>query len=112
MHNLIKTVGIFFKYSPKKQIILKECVESFTRGPVESVIKTIYLRKLKLLCHKRWIERHTSIFYFCALFRVIICLEIITQNDNDSRKWDRKSITEANSLLHIVCSSSFLVSLN
>ena len=52
-------------------------------------------------------------FFFCTFFGVIIyCLEIITQNDDESRKWDRKSITEADGLLHIMCSSSFLVALN
>ena len=80
---------------------------------MENGIKTIYLRKAKLLCDKRCVERHTSIFDFCTLFGVIIyCLEIVTQNDDESRKWDRKSITEADGLLHIMCSSSFLVALN
>ena len=113
MLNVIKTVGIFFKYSPKKQVLLKECVESFKRGALENGIKAIYLRKVKLLCDTRWVERHASIFDFCTLFRVIIyCLEIITQNDDESRKWDRKSITEAHGLLHNMCSSSFLAALN
>ena len=90
MLNVIKTVGILFKYSPKKQVLLEECVESFNRGAVENGTKTMYLRKVKLLCDSRWVERHTSIFDFCTLFGVIIyCLEIITQNDDESRKWDR-----------------------
>ena len=80
---------------------------------MENGTKTIYLRKVKLLCDTRRIEQHISIFDFCTLFGVIIyCLEIITQNDDESRKWDRKSITEAGGLLHIMCSSSFLVALN
>lgn len=40
------------------------------------------------------------------------CLEIIIQNDDNSRKGERKSVTEANGLLHNFCSSSFLVDLN
>ena len=113
MLNVVKTVGILFKYSPKKQVLLEQCVESFNRGPVENGTRTIYLRKVKLLCNTRWIERHTSIFYFCTFFGVLIyCLEIITQNDDESRKWDRKSITKPGGLLHIMCSSSFLVALN
>ena len=80
---------------------------------MENGTKTMYLRKVKLLCDSRWVERHTSIFDFCTSFGVIIyCLEIITQNDDESRKWDRKSITEADDLVHILCSSSFLVALN
>ena len=75
--------------------------------------KTVYLRKVKLLCNTRWVELHTSIFDFYTLFGfVIYCLEIIIQNDDESRKWDRKSVTEADGLLHIMCSSSFLVVLN
>ena len=53
---VIKTVHILFKYSPKKHILLEKCVESFNRGPVENGIKTIYLRKVKLLSNKRWVE--------------------------------------------------------
>ena len=85
--NVIKTVGILFKYSPRKQVLQEECVEFFNRGAVEYGTKTIYLRKVKLLCDTRWVERHTSIFDFYTLFGVIIyCLEIITQNDDESRK--------------------------
>ena len=80
---------------------------------MENGTKTIYLRKVKLLCDTRRIEQHISIFDFCTLFGVIIyCLEIITQNDDESRKWDRNSITEADGLPHIICTSSFLVALN
>ena len=38
MLNVIKTVGILFKYSPKKQVLLEECVESFNRAAVENGI--------------------------------------------------------------------------
>ena len=87
MLNVIKTVGILFKYSPKKQVLLEECVESFNRGAVENGTKTMYLRKVQLLCDTRWVERHTSIFDFSTLFGVkIYYLEIITQNDDESRK--------------------------
>ena len=70
MLNVIKTVGIFFKYSPKKQVLLEECVESFNRGALEKGIETIYLRKVKLLCDTRRIERHTSFLVAlnCAQF--------------------------------------------
>ena len=78
MLNVTKFVGILFKYYPKKRVLLEECVESFNRGAVENVIKTISLRKVKLLCNTRWVERHTSIFDFCTLFGVTTyCLEII-----------------------------------
>ena len=56
MLNDIKTVGILFKYFPKKQVLLEECVESFNRGAVENGTKTIYPRKVKLLCDKRRLE--------------------------------------------------------
>ena len=111
MLNVIKTVGIFLSIPLRNKYY--ENFESFNRCALENGIKTIYLRKVKLLCDRRWVERHTSIFDFCTLFGVIIyCLEIITQNDDESRKWDRKSITEADGLLHIMGRSSFLVALN
>ena len=53
MLNDIKTVGILFKYFPKKQVLLEECVESFNRGAMENGTKTMYLRKVKLLCDTR-----------------------------------------------------------
>ena len=68
MLNVIKTVGILFTYSPEKQVLLEECVESFNRGAVQDGTKTIYLRKVKLLCKTRWIERHV-IFLFLYLVR-------------------------------------------
>ena len=68
MLNVIKTVGILFTYSPEKQVLLEECVESFNRGAVQDGTKTIYLRKVKLLCNTRWIERHV-IFLFLYLVR-------------------------------------------
>ena len=37
---------------------------------MENGIKTIYLRKVKLLCDTRRVEQHTSIFDFCTLFGV------------------------------------------
>ena len=53
---------------------------------MENGVKTKYLRKIKLLCDTRWVERHTSSFDFCTLFGVIIhCLKIITQSDNARR---------------------------
>ena len=69
MLNVIKTVGILFKYSPKKQVLLEECVESFNRGAVENGTKTMYLRNVQLLCDTRWVERHTSNFSFFYLVR-------------------------------------------
>ena len=39
-------------------------------------------------------------------------MELIRQNYDENRKWDRKSITEANALLQNISSSPFLVSLS
>ena len=36
---------------------------------------------------------------------MIHCLEIVRQNDDESRKWDRKSITVANDLFQNMYSS-------
>ena len=39
-------------------------------------------------------------------------MEVIRQDDVEGRKWDRKSVTEANGLLQNIYSSSFLVTLS
>ena len=53
MLNVIRTVGILFKLSPKKQVLLQECVEYFNRSAVENGTKIMYLRKVNLLCDTR-----------------------------------------------------------
>ena len=113
MVDIIKTLGLLFKHSPTKQALLEQCVESFNSGAMENGIKTIYLRKVKFLCRTRWVEQHTSILDLCILLGCIIpCLELIRQNYDENRKWDRKSITEANALLQNIYSSPFLVTLS
>ena len=99
MADIMKTVVILFKYSPTKQALLEQCIESFNRGAVENGIQTIYLRKVKLLCNPIWVEQHNSMFGFCKLFEVIIqCFEILRQDDNEGRTWDCKSITRLMSI--------------
>ena len=101
MLDIIKTVGILFKYSTKNQVLLEECIESFNIEAVKNGVKTIHLRNVKLLSDTRRVERYTSISNFCLLFGVTIHgLEIMIQNDCKSRKRDPKSIAETFDILH------------
>ena len=101
MLDIIKTVGILFKYSTKNQVLLEECIESFNIEAVKNGVKTIHLRNCKLLSDTRRVERYTSISNFCLLFGVTIHgLEIMIQNDYKSRKRDPKSIAETCDILH------------
>ena len=95
---------VFYVIIPqRKTTLLQQCIEAFNRGAVENNISA---KCQKLFCDTRWVEDHTSIFDYCTLFRVMIhCLEIVRQNDDESRKWDRKSITEANDLFQNMYSS-------
>ena len=95
---------VFYVIIPqRKTTLLQQCIEAFNRGAVENNISA---KCQKLFCDTRWVEYHTSIFDYCTLFRVMIhCLEIVRQNEDESIKWDRKSITEANDLLQNLHSS-------
>jgi len=71
--------------------------------------KKMLKRKIKPLCETRWIERHTALTDFSDLYIPLLdCLETI--GSATGSKWDPKSKTEANDLLHQIQSSGFIVS--
>ena len=73
----------------------------------------LHIKNLKLFSDTRWIERYTSLSDFKSLFTDLLhCFEVIRENKEEDRKWDRKSITEANGFLHNISNPSFLVALN
>ena len=109
MVSTLKSVGIFFKYSPKRQRRLEACVEQVNEKKRKEMEAEIPKKKLKLLCDTRWVERHTAMEDFHLLFEpLVLCLSQISLHDG-SIKWDAKSTTEANGLLKAIQSSQFLV---
>ena len=114
MVECLKKLGIFFKYSPKKQRALEKSI-SHTNDRLKLEGKPeIGKVKFKLLCQTRWIERHTALEDFHDLVGPIAeTLESISQRPIGEAgvEWDVKSKTEAAGLLHDLRSSEFLVAL-
>ena len=104
----LKSLGIFFKYSPKRQRQLECSVQSVNSTRADKNQPLIPAIKLKLLCETRWVERHIALFDFNRLYEAVVhCLESISMNTG--RRWDSKSVTEAHGLLRAITSDSFLV---
>lgn len=70
-----KALGIFFKYSPKRQRRLEDAVvEVNVRRGVSKV-------KVKMMCETRRVERHTVLAEFEEMYEpTVMCLEAIASN--------------------------------
>ena len=104
----LKSGGIFFKYSPKRQRYLERSVELLNSKRTATHEPLISKLKLKLLCETRWVEHHTALNDFKLIYEAFVyTLESICTNID--KNWDAKSVTEANGLLHAITSDSFIV---
>ena len=157
IHNMVctlKSIGIFFKYSPKRQREFEKCIlaiedsqqnkksesedvilrklsdtesddvddyyedidmeETGSRENEEQTVKDsprsqAANKKIKPICETRWVERHTAFEDFNDLYEaLLLCLSTVAENTGN-RKWDAKSKTEAQGLLHQIKSSGFIV---
>lgn len=108
----LKSVGIFFKYSPKRQRHLESCIDrTNAKRMSDGVSRKITHKKVKLLCETRWVERHSCMEDFHELYEsILICLEEISEPNRDTKRWDTQSMTDATGLLKQIRSSEFLVS--
>lgn len=111
MLSVIKSVGIFFKYSPKRSRELEKTVANLQEGSGSSVKQAQHIEKIKLLSDTRWVERHTCLNDFDILYEAIVAtLETISSKALQSEtEWDSKAVTEANGLLHQLTSWPFIV---
>ena len=104
MVSSLKALGIFFKYSPKRQRKLEACVDKVNEDQKRLEKAEIPRCKFKLLCETRWVERHTALEDFNYLYEPIInCLEQMCYPLIDEDKqwaWDTKTKTEAAGLLN------------
>lgn len=71
MLSTITEVGIFFKYSPKRQRYLEKQIEHYNS---QKSGHPIPIKKVRLLCETRWVERHTSLFDFHVLYKPLLCM--------------------------------------
>lgn len=104
MLSTIKSVGLFFKYSPKRSRELESSITSLNEGRPNK----IKVSKVKLLCETRWVERHTSLEEFDEIYEaLLICLEDISSKKLHS-SWDKKTVIEASGLLTNIAKPAFI----
>lgn len=94
MENL-KQLGIFFKYSPKRQHILRQLLPEDVR-----------VRKVKLLCETRWVERHTTFTELRTLHPYVIK----ALGSMKGTGFDAKTSSEASGLATYLQSPQFIAS--
>ena len=99
---LMQSLGVFFKFSPKRQRKLEKVI-SKTAVKDAGRLKT----KVKPLCETRWVERHTSFTDLKDLYVPMLeCLSNIELDEN--RKWDAKTVTEAGGLYRQLTATNFI----
>lgn len=110
VHNMVclmQSVGLFFKFSAKRQHTFEIAVEEICKKRNES--PSTMKKKLKPLCETRWVERHTAFIDLQTLYEPLLdCLDGIEANDK--RCWDPKSVTQASGLNAQLRSSKFIIS--
>ena len=105
MVSTMQSLGLFSKFSPKRQRLLEKCIQDMTNEDV-----SFAKHKLKPLCETRWVERHTTFNDLASLYdTVLLCLEKIFLNTVPDTKFDPHSVTEASGLHRQLESSSFLI---
>ena len=102
MLNALTSVGLFFKYSPKRQRQLEKSIDEYntTLKDADETRLTVKKTKLETMCQTRWVERHSSMENFDMYTALCMCLEDIASN-NDSA-WDGKTVSEVQGLLHLI----------
>nr|XP_054760699.1 52 kDa repressor of the inhibitor of the protein kinase-like [Lytechinus pictus] len=109
VHNMVclmQSVGLFFKFSPKRQREFEKAIGKFceNNGSNNERMKS----KLKPLCETRWVERHTSFDDLKTLYEPLLnCLDNIESNHNT--RWDPKTVTEASGLNANLRNAKFIV---
>ena len=95
-------VACFFGNSPKRQLELEKWIESIYDGERR--------KKLKEMCHTRWIERHEAFQLFSDLFLAVVsCIESMAKSS--PTEWNRESISDARNHLVSLSQFSFIVAL-
>ena len=83
------TLGVFFKYSSKRQRQLEQAIELINTERKTSP-KAITTMKMKPMCETRWVEKHKCLDDFYELFEALInCMEAIATEPD----WDSKAKT-------------------
>ena len=106
MLSVLTSVGLFYKYSPKRQRQLEVSLETYN-SQLQNTTGAIKKSKLKTMCQTRWIEQHTCMEDFDDMYTALcMCLNDITGNSDG--KWDGKAVTEAQGLRHSISTPGFI----
>ena len=106
----LKAVGIFFKYSPKRQRHLETTVSKVNVQRKSLGVTEVSPHKVKLMCETGWVERHTILVEFAEMYEPIVnYFENISRNS--SREWNVKTVKQANGLLKAISSDQFIAAL-
>ena len=125
----LQALGVFFKYSPKRQRCLETCTAVLNLDRKQKGKLEICSLTLKLLSATRWVERHIAISDFIKIYEATIyCLEVICgqspvpsidqqsearmAHPEEINTFDAKSVMEANGLLRALSSDKFIVTLH
>ncbi|XP_078585777.1 52 kDa repressor of the inhibitor of the protein kinase-like [Branchiostoma floridae x Branchiostoma japonicum] len=105
MIETLKTLGIFFKYSPKRQRELEKTIKTVDEEREAAGLTALTKKKMKPMCETRWVEKHTCLEDFLELHEPLLdCLESIASEAG----WDAKARTEAGGLLSQLNKPAFL----
>ena len=108
MMSTLHIFAMFFKFSPKRLRRLVQSTEQINIGRKREGLKKVGVGKVELLCETIWVERHTTLEEFREMFEAILeCLTAIS--NNESNKWNSKTMTDASGLLRATSSSVFIV---
>ena len=99
-------LGLFFKYSPKRTILLESIIEENKKRDWKNKIP---VQKVKVFCETRWIERHVVLEEVQVMYEPILQTFETTISD---KGWDLKTVDSANGLLKNITESTFLVALH
>ena len=94
---------LFFKYSPKRTMLLESMIDEENKKSNRK--KKIPVQKVKVFCETRWIQRHVVLEEVQLLYEPILqTLDTITSE----KGWDHKTVDLANGLLKTLRNLHFL----
>ena len=103
MLETLKQLGLFFKYSPKRSRLLKNCVQDYNDDP--NHIDKISKSKFHVFCETRWVEKHLVLEDFDCMYEPLLdCLRNITLANG----WDANSVLQASGLHENLTTALFI----
>ena len=96
LQNMMQTLAVIFKNSPKRQRRLELSTDQRQRK--REGLKEVGAGKMKLLCETRWVEPHATLEEFREMYEPILDYPTAISN-NDGNKWSSNTVTDSFVLL-------------